>query len=163
MSQDSSAPPHVLAVLVSPGRTRYLSDTLRGLAGQLRPPDAVLVVDVLPDSDPGNRRASQIRAAAQAAGLALESVRLVRAPDARTFGAGVGEGLAELARQPSGGERLAAAQWLWFLHDDSSPEPDALAALLVEAQSDPLVVLPLVELALVEPETPAPAPGGRDP
>ena len=38
---------------------------------------------------------------------------------------------------PSGDDEAPVVAWLWLLHDDCAPEPDALRALLVEAERTP--------------------------
>jgi GT2 family glycosyltransferase len=133
--------PAALAVVVSAGLTPYLPETLRGLAQQRQAPAAVLLVDVTPAPDPGHVRGSGLRAAAHGAGLALEWVRVVQAPGARTYGAAVRDGLARLGGQGGGGAYLARASWLWLLHDDSAPEREALAELLRVAESGPSIAL----------------------
>ncbi len=138
---ESPPQPIVLAVVVSPGISDYLADTLRGLAGQRTAPDAVLVVDVTPAEDPGHVRTSSLRTLAQECGLALEMVRIAHAPEAGTFGAGVRDGLRQLADQGNGGAALSCAPWIWLLHDDSAPEPSALAELLRGARSGPTVAI----------------------
>ena len=144
MSEPTSpSPPSavVLAVVVSPGVSAYLAETLRGLAMQRTAPDAVLVVDVTAAQDPGHARTSALRTLAQESGLALEKVRVTHAPEARSFGAGVRGGLRLLADQGSGGAELASARWIWLLHDDSAPEPAALDELLRGARSGPTVAI----------------------
>lgn len=140
-SSDSPPQPDVLAVVVSPGISEYLADTLRGLATQRTAPDAVLVVDVTPAEDPGHVRTSALRTLAQECGLALETVRIAHAPHAGTFGAGVRDGRRQLAEQGSGGAALSSSRWIWLLHDDSAPEPTALAELLRGARSGPTVAI----------------------
>jgi GT2 family glycosyltransferase len=110
----------VTAVVVTRGPTDYLPRTLAGLSAQTRLPDVVVLVD----------------AAGNAVGLDdgwdTGSGRLtpVSAPGARTFGAAVRAGLADV--EPSGG-------WLWLLHDDSAPDPTALANLLRAVEHAPSV------------------------
>ncbi len=127
----------VLAVVVSAGITRYLPETLRGLAEQRRLPDAVLVVDVSGPDDHAHGRTTALRTLAKDAGLPLDLVRVAFAPEARNFGDGVRTGLELLAEQGGGGPDLARARWLWLLHDDSAPEPAALAELVRAGESGP--------------------------
>lgn len=137
----SPGQPAVLAVVVSSGVTAYLPQTLQGIAAQETPPEAVLVVDVTTGSNPGHARTSALRTAAQEAGLALERVRVTHAPAARTFGEGAREGLRLLSEQGAGGAQLARSRWLWLLHDDSAPMPDALEELLRIAKSGPTIAI----------------------
>lgn len=137
----SVAHPSTLAVVVSAGVTPYLAETLRGVAEQRQAPAAVLLVDVTPAPDAGHARTSALRALAHRCGLALEWVRVVPAPTARTTGAAVRDGLARLAAQSPQGAFLARPTWLWLLHDDSAPEPGALAELLRAGDTGPTVAV----------------------
>lgn len=135
------APPAVLAVVVTDGITRYLPETLRGLAEQRTLPSSVLLVDRSPGEDHANGRTTALRVLARDAGLPLELVRIAHAPQAATFGDGVREGLRQLSEQGSGGPDLARSRWLWFLHDDSAPEPGALEELHRTGEGGPSVAL----------------------
>ncbi|WP_152201629.1 glycosyltransferase, partial [Georgenia thermotolerans] len=89
--------PATLAVVVSAGVSTYLPRTLAGLAAQTHAPDVVLLVNVgAPGRDLGT--GIPIHEAVADAGLeAVTRVRVVRAPDAATFGDAVRQGLAEYA------------------------------------------------------------------
>lgn len=116
----------VTAVLVTQGDTEYVTETLLALAAQARPPAHVLLVDV------GTEPAGTARTlAAQLFGEGRLSV--VEAPRARTFGAAVRAGL-----EAAGGV-VPTAAWLWLLHDDSAPDPHALAELLRAVEIAPSV------------------------
>lgn len=114
----------VTAVVVTRGRTGYLATTLRALAAQVRRPARVLVVDV---GAPDGRVVGPVLDAAFAQ-LSAPVPRLtsVGAPAATTFGEAVTAGLEVLERTLGG----APSPWLWLLHDDSAPAPDALAHLV---------------------------------
>ncbi|WP_127131949.1 glycosyltransferase [Georgenia sp. SYP-B2076] len=184
------ARPSTLAVVVSAGVSAYLPRTLAGIAGQTHAPDVVLVVDVgAPGRDLGT--GIPVQEAVTDAGLEeVARVRVVRAPEAGTFGEAVRQGLVEYAalieraarraaKRPGGvltgshggslfgagatgaswagltgelspitsGEmravgahgtepdRQARPEWLWLLHDDSAPAPEALDRLLHAAES----------------------------
>ncbi|WP_265521818.1 glycosyltransferase [Oerskovia flava] len=99
----------VAAVVVTRGSSPYLAETLAALRAQSVAPDSVTVVDVSTSGASGDHD-----------GLPLGAARFIAAPRARSFGDAVGAGLA--------GE--APSTWLWLLHDDSAPAPDALAELL---------------------------------
>lgn len=120
--------PPVTAVLVTRGTTRYLSTTLRALAGQTRRPSRLVVVDAGRQADPDVERLAR----GVIAGLPSE-VRVVHAPGARTFGHAVRQGLGSTAA-PAGPEG-----WLWLLHDDSAPAPTALAELVRAVEHAPSV------------------------
>ena len=124
----------VTAVLVTRGRTPYLERTLDALARQARRPARVLVVDVAPDptGEPLPRTVERAFAAVQADQPAPD-VRVLQAPRARTFGQAVRDALAS-----DDGARTA---WLWLLHDDSAPEPTALAELSRAVARAPSVVV----------------------
>ncbi|MFJ2300179.1 glycosyltransferase [Oerskovia paurometabola] len=102
----------VTAVVVTQGHTRYLPHTLDAVRSQSVAPDAVIVVDVA---------ASQAMSEYQE--LQLGGARFLAAPHARTFGQAVDIALASRGAQDS-------PTWLWLLHDDSTPEPGALAEQL---------------------------------
>ncbi len=68
-------------------------------------------------------------------------VELVRAPGARTFGHAVRTGLARLARVDGESRPGSGPGWLWLLHDDSAPEPTALAELLAAVEIAPSVAI----------------------
>lgn len=138
----------VTAVVVTQGATRYLGPTLTALAAQTRPPGRVVVIDVAAGHD-----AEVLRIAGQAftrpasepsAGASGEppDVLCVNAPGARTFGDAVRRALAELTTSATGTVgALAADGWLWLLHDDSAPEPAALAELVRAVERAPSVAV----------------------
>jgi hypothetical protein len=124
----------VTAVVVTDGLGDYLSRTLAALAAQSRPPTTVLVVDVAPVLDPA--------VVALVGGLWArgETARgrawVVSAAGARTFGDAVRAGLVARGTPPVAPQ---ARRWLWLLHDDSAPEPAALAELLRAVEVAPSV------------------------
>ncbi|WP_435736692.1 glycosyltransferase [Cellulosimicrobium sp. PMB13] len=99
----------VTAVVVTRGESPYLRRTLAAVRDQTSGPDAVVVVD-----------AASAGAAGQYPDLHLGDARFVAAPRARSFGDAVDAALAN----------VDAGTWIWLLHDDSAPAPDALAELL---------------------------------
>ncbi|MCL2454399.1 MAG: glycosyltransferase [Micrococcales bacterium] len=113
-----SAPADVTAVLVTAGVTPYLERTLHALAAQTRRPAHVLLVDV---GGPAGAPALLDDAFLTVAGVRTARTRV----SATSFGAAVSVGLARLA-----GAGQAPTTWLWLLHDDSAPAPDALAELV---------------------------------
>jgi len=129
----------VTALLVSHNGARWLPAVLEGLGAQTRPPERVLAVDT------GSGDASVELLTAH---LGAESV--VGAPARTSFPDAVTLGLEHLPRATTA--RLAAAsaeqhsrppggtedtEWVWLLHDDSRPAPDALERLLEVAATNP--------------------------
>jgi len=106
----------VLAVVVCHNGRPFLRETFRGLAKQTRPIDDVVVVDT--GSTDGSSEWARSR-------LGEDAVLAVRGQ----FGRAVMAAL----RDP----RTAGMEWVWLLHDDSAPEPEALERLLAEASSRP--------------------------
>lgn len=104
----------VTAVVVTYGHSAYLRETLAAVRAQRTAPDSIVVVDAA---------AAEVTAAYP--DLHLGDARFVAAPRARSFGQAVDVALAASADSGSG-----LSGWLWLLHDDSAPEPDALAELL---------------------------------
>ena len=129
-----TAPAQVTAMVVTDGLGDHLSRTLTALAGQTRPPTTVLVVDVAPELDPA--------VVALVGGLwprregARSGAWVVSAAEARTFGDAVRTALAARGTPPVSPR---AHSWLWLLHDDSAPEPAALAELLRAVEVAPSV------------------------
>jgi GT2 family glycosyltransferase len=108
--------PRVIAIVVNHNGRAFLRDTFRGLAAQTRPIDDVLVVDT--GSTDGSADWARSR-------LGDDAVMAVRGQ----FGRAVMSAL----RDP----RTSGMDWLWLLHDDCAPEPEALERLLTEAESRP--------------------------
>jgi GT2 family glycosyltransferase len=104
----------VTAVLVAHDGERWLPTALEALARQTVQPAQVLLVDT------GSRDATAELLAAAGPVLTL--------PRDTGYGAAVG---AALASAP------ADTSWLWLLHDDVAPEPEALEALLAHAAGAP--------------------------
>jgi GT2 family glycosyltransferase len=99
----------VTAVVVTRGSTPFLAHTLAAVRAQTTSPHAVVVVDAATGDATREHR-----------GLQLGEARFVAAPRARSFGDAVDAALAS----------VDPGTWLWLLHDDSAPAPDALAELL---------------------------------
>ncbi len=109
----------VTALLVSHDGARWLPAVLDGLEGQARLPDRVVAVDTgSADASPDLLR--------QRLGE-----HVVRSVPARTaYGAAVAAGL-------QAAQVAAADEWVWLLHDDAAPAPDALDRLLAAAEANP--------------------------
>ncbi|MER7573406.1 glycosyltransferase [Streptomyces sp. NPDC126514] len=140
-------PRHVVtAVLVSHDGARWLPDALAGLLGQERPVQSVVAADTGSADD-----------SAQLVTEALGADRVLHLARRTGFGQAVEEAARtapvltpdELPylKRPSGWDPVTRTwrddaydlpelphgepvQWLWLLHDDCAPEPDALAQLL---------------------------------
>ncbi|WP_351227754.1 glycosyltransferase family 2 protein [Streptomyces sp. NPDC002133] len=146
-------PRHVVtAVLVSHDGARWLPDALAGLLGQERPVQNVVAADTGSADD--------------SAGLVTEALgadRVLHLARRTGFGTAVDEAVRTAAvltpddlpylKRPSGWDPVTRTwrdeayempelpygepvQWLWLLHDDCAPAPDALAELLRVADSD---------------------------
>ncbi|MGI8701821.1 MAG: glycosyltransferase [Nocardioidaceae bacterium] len=127
----------VVAVVVAHDGARWLPRLLDALRTSTRSPDLVVGVDT------GSRDGS--------AALLAESplVDVVHETDRdRGFGAAVAGGLAAAASAGPAGTAesadvpgAAASSWVWLLHDDCAPAPDALERLLEVPVAEPDVAV----------------------
>ncbi|GAA1690582.1 glycosyltransferase [Streptomyces yatensis] len=163
--QTPAYPRHVVtAVLVAHDGARWLPDALAGLLGQERPVQSVIAADT-GSADDSARLLTET----------LGDERVLHMARRSGFGAAVAEavrtapvlGPEELTylKRPSGWDPVnrtwrddaydlpelphgEPVQWLWLLHDDCAPEPDALAELLrvvdaeLTANREPAIVGP---------------------
>jgi GT2 family glycosyltransferase len=113
----------VVVVLVCHNGERYLPRTLAALAELSPAPDHVIAVDTgSADGTP--------RLLAQASGASNGVVdRVLTLPAESGFADAVHAAVAD----------APGSEWLWLLHDDSAPEPDALGVLLRSAADQPSV------------------------
>jgi len=111
-------PTTIAALLVSHDGERWLPAVIGGLQSQTAKVDRVVAVDT------GSKDGS-------AALLENAFGDVVRAPGSTSFPRAVGLALEQLA---ASGEDC---EWVWILHDDANPEPEALAALLAAAEEHP--------------------------
>ncbi|WP_308662751.1 glycosyltransferase family 2 protein [Arthrobacter sp. B1805] len=120
----------VTAVVVAHNGAEYLPETLDALERQTRPADFCVGVD----TGSTDQSASILQ-------LHLPTGSpVVGAPPRAGFGTAVRTAVAEIpARKDSHEGR--AHEWLWLLHDDSAPEPDALAELLLAVERAPSVTV----------------------
>lgn len=109
----------VSVVLVCHDGARWLPSVLEGLMGQHRPVDRGVAVDT----------ASKDETPALLEPVFGES-GIVRQPVSTSYPAAVRAALAALPP-------VDDDEWIWLLHDDSNPEPGALAALVETAQERP--------------------------
>ncbi len=124
----------ISALLVSHNGARWLPAVIEGLREQTRAPDRVVAVDT------GSSDASPSLLAEH-----LGENAVVGAPARSSFPDAVATGLAHLpqAAPPAPGtsevHALDDTEWVWVLHDDSRPAPDALERLVEVAQANPSV------------------------
>ncbi|MBQ0987213.1 glycosyltransferase family 2 protein [Streptomyces sp. F63] len=147
-------PRHVVtAVLVSHDGARWLPQALAGLTGQERPVQNVVAADT-GSADESAALLTETLGADRVLHLARRSGFGTAVDEAvRTAGVLTPDDLPYLKR-PSGWDPETRTwrddaydmpelphgepvQWLWLLHDDCAPEPDALAELLRVADSSP--------------------------
>ncbi len=110
----------VTALLVSHDGARWLPAVLTGLIGQTHPVDRVVAVDTTSRDD-------SVDLVRDALG---GDVLLDVVPGSTSYPAAVRHGLDQAPA-------LDGDEWVWLLHDDSNPEPDALAELLAAAREHP--------------------------
>ncbi|MFS0695026.1 glycosyltransferase [Streptomyces nitrosporeus] len=146
-------PRHVVtAVLVSHDGARWLPDVLAGLLGQERPVQNAVAADT-GSGDDSARLVTEALGADRVLHLARRTNFGTAVDEAvRTAGVLTPDDLPYLKR-PSGWDPVTRTwrddaydlpelphgepvQWLWLLHDDSAPAPDALAGLLRVADND---------------------------
>ena len=110
----------VSALLVSHDGARWLPAVLGGVAGQTRPVDRVVALDT------GSRDGSPdlVRAA-------LGDEAVLDLPAATSYPDAVRAGLDHLP--------AVEDEWVWLLHDDSNPAPDALELLCEAVGADPTI------------------------
>jgi GT2 family glycosyltransferase len=118
--------PHVTAVLVAHNGARWLPTTLAALRVQTRPPEQVVAIDTGSDDD-----------SPRLLTRALGTTRLVTAPVDTSYGSAIDTALA--AVEVSAADRAQRREWIWLLHDDSAPAPEALERLLAHAVRNPSV------------------------
>lgn len=121
----------VSAILVSHNGARWLPEVVAALSSQQRPPDFLTAVDT--GSSDGS------------ADL-LRNSRIDLLESERDCGFGRAVALAVshlppqvLLRDDSGAQIEREDEWLWLLHDDCAPAPDALAELLAAVADRPNV------------------------
>ena len=108
----------------------YLPRTLAALAGQTRPVDSAIGVDT------GSRDDSETLLV-----RALGGANVINFPHSRTgMGGAVRAGLEALSPW-AGRAESASTEWIWLLHDDAAPCPEALAELLGAVERAPSVTV----------------------
>lgn len=135
-ADSSAARLKVTAVVVSHDGAGWLPHLLASLAESTRLPDVTVAID----TGSHDESTDLLRAA-------LGAEKVFEVDRATGFGAAVLAGL-ELAPQGAArrsGRHVAVAagraeEWVWLLHDDCAPAPDALERLLETAVTDPRIV-----------------------
>ncbi|MFM9133904.1 MAG: glycosyltransferase family 2 protein [bacterium] len=133
-----SALHRVTAVVVARDGAVWLPHVLTMLAGQTRHPDSVVGVDA------GSRDVSRdilVESLGQDRVVSLD-VDAHAAPGSG-FGGAVNAGLASGVLRSDSDEAfdVDATEWIWLLHDDAAPAPDALERLLEGADDHPRAVI----------------------
>lgn len=118
---DAAGGPHVTAVIVAHDGERWLPALIAALAASTTAPDLVLAVDS------ASTDSSRDLLAAAYGGDAVLAV-----PRSTGFGAAVQAALEVATHRPTD----SVSSWIWLLHDDCTPAPDALRRLLETATSD---------------------------
>ena len=121
----------VTVVLVSHDGATWLPETLAALAAQTRPPQRVVAVDT------GSHDASPAVLAE-----ALGESAVIRRDAGTGLGAAIQAGLdAFHGAPPPPGIDTDPVEWIWVLHDDSAPDPEALERLLERVDAAPSVTV----------------------
>jgi GT2 family glycosyltransferase len=119
----------VTAVLVSHNGARWVPYVLTALADLTHPPHRVVAVDT-GSTDSTRRFLSD----------SLTEAGVLDRPSGTTFGAAVAgavEAYAGAPGLPTPDVEAPRVDWIWLLHDDSAPEPEALRQLLLAAERNP--------------------------
>ena len=112
----------VTAVVVVHDGAAWLGDCLESLRAQRRRPQRLVVVDT-----------GSVDGSAELARSLAEGVEVVQLDRDAGLGQAVAAGLAAADALPASRRRGPVTEWLWVVHDDCRPEPDALLELLAEA------------------------------
>lgn len=124
----------VTAVLVSHDGARWLGPVLDSLRNQRRPVQRVIAVDT-------GSRDDSVRLLEETLGQDA----VLHRKRSTGYGAAVAYGLK--SSPPVGYDEFgydsphAPVEWIWLLHDDSEPAPDALGQLLLTAEDEPDAVV----------------------
>lgn len=113
----------VNALIVAHDGATWLPAVLTTIAGQTRPPDAIVGVDNASSDD-----------SARLLRDSLTSARVVETGINAGFGGAVDEGLRLIGSWDLPDD---VVEWIWLLHDDGAPDPDCLDELLLTADTYP--------------------------
>jgi GT2 family glycosyltransferase len=119
----------VTAVLVTHDGARWLPETLKALLTQSHPIDRLVAADT-GSTDAGPAMLSEVVGAGN----------LLTLPAGTRYADAIRETVAHPASNiavpaPEGGSGADRVEWIWLLHDDSAPAPDALERLLRTAEN----------------------------
>lgn len=116
--------PRVCAILVSHNGARWLPELVAALSSQERAPDRLLAVDT--GSTDGSAEL-----------LRNSRIEVIESDRESGFGSAVALAVNHLPQELEDSENQG--EWLWLLHDDCAPAPDALAHLLEAVAQRPNV------------------------
>lgn len=119
----------VSAILVSHNGARWLPEVVAALSSQVRPPDYLFAVDT--GSQDGSVEL-----------LRNSRIEVLETAEDSGFGSAVALAVSQLPPALSESELAPGereVEWLWLIHDDCAPAPDALAALLDAVAARPNV------------------------
>jgi GT2 family glycosyltransferase len=121
----------VTALLVAHEGARWLPETLKALLTQSHPVDRLVAADT-GSGDAGPALLTEV----------MGEGNLVSLPRRTPYAEAVAEMVAHPAStmtvpRPEGASGTDRVEWIWLLHDDSAPAPDALERLLLTADSHP--------------------------
>lgn len=117
----------VTVVLVTHDGERWLPQVLPAATAQTRPADRLVVADT-GSTDSTHGLLDRF----------VDSSAVITLPRETGYGAAIKAALAHAdARAAATVTDEPTRRWIWLLHDDSEPEPDALAHLLAAVDADP--------------------------
>ncbi|WP_158564206.1 glycosyltransferase [Jiangella anatolica] len=122
----------VTAVIVAHDGNRFVHRTLEAVAALRRMPERIVAVDT------GSRdETEQILTSTLGAPSVVSMSRSTGFGAAVAAGVAAGDEMAQAMRGTGGLRRSDQTHWVWVLHDDSAPAPDALSRLLEAAVRRP--------------------------
>ncbi len=133
----------VLAVLVTRDAQDWLPRTIEGLGALQHQPTRLIAIDNVSRDE-----TDAVLAAAKADGI-LDAV--YKGDADWGFGEAIDSAIAlDAQAAPAHGQELKKAEWLWLLHDDAVPAPDALRYLIEQGvrKDDIAVVVPMLMQAM---------------
>jgi GT2 family glycosyltransferase len=125
----------VTALLVTHEGARWLPETLKALLSQTHPVDRLVAADT-GSGDAGPAMLAEV----------VGEGNLLSLPRDTRYADAVASMVAHPASTmtvpaPEGVNNADRVEWIWLLHDDSAPAPDALERLLLTAESHPPAVI----------------------
>uniref|UniRef100_UPI0031D08EB0 glycosyltransferase family 2 protein n=1 Tax=Arthrobacter flavus TaxID=95172 RepID=UPI0031D08EB0 len=120
--------PRVTAVVVTHNGSAFLPATLAALRAQRHQPNFVVGVDAGSTDDSASILQLELPIGSPVVGSAARA----------GFGAAIRVGLSEVPARSTADD---THEWIWLLHDDSAPEPNALDELLLAVERAPSVTV----------------------